>query len=297
MLAVSVPALSLTLACAICFAASDYFRKVAAESIPPVMLLTVFVTGQVPLLGAWMIVSDSVHLTSSYWPFGLAAAVAGLFANLFFIMAVRVSSLSLTVPVLALIPVLTTVFGAVVLDELPTGQQSAGILLSVSGLMWLCLPDDNPKLWAVIKRFGQDAGARYMFLVAFLWSATAPLDKTSVQLSSPATHAFIQVCLISAAMIMYLIAFRPVATLAAVRHASGPVALASLTAGIAYGCQLVAYQLTLIGIVESLKRVIGLLSALILGRILLQEPMTKHKLIGIALMAIGVPLIILPQVL
>ena len=70
--------------------------------------------------------------------------------------------------------------------------------------------------------------------------------------------------------------------------------MSSLTAGIAYGSQLVAYQLTLVGVVESLKRVIGLLSALLLGAILLHEPLTKPKLVGIALMIIGVPLIILP---
>ena len=297
MLAVSVPALSLTLACAVFFAASDYFRKVAADTIPPVMLLTVFVAGQVPLLGAWLMASESLRLTTDYWPIGLITAVTGLFANLFFIMAVRVSSLSLTVPILALIPVLTTVFGAVALNEIPTGQQIAGIVLSVGGLFWLYLPDDNPTFWAVVQRFGRDTGARYMLLVALLWSATAPLDKISMRLSSPATHAFIQVCLISGTLIIYLIAFKRMSTFTMVRHAFKPAALASLSAGVAYGCQLVAYQLTLIGIVESLKRVIGLLSALILGRILLHEPMTKHKLTGIALMAAGVPLIILPSIL
>ena len=297
MLAVSVPALSLTLACAVCFAASDYFRKVATEAIPPVMLLTIFVTGQVPLLGAWVLLSGSFTVMPGYWPYGLSTTVAGLLANLFFIMAMQVSSLSLTVPVLALIPVFTTALGAITLNEIPTGQQLGGIALSVAGLMWLYLPEDNPKLGAVIRRFITDQGARYMLLVAVLWSATAPLDKTSVQLSSVASHAFIQVCLISGAMIGYVFAAKKTATFATIRHATGAAALASLTAGIAYGCQLVAYQLTLIAVVESLKRVIGLFSALFLGWLLLQEPMTKHKAIGIVLLAVGVPLIILPPVL
>ena len=297
MLAVSIPALALTLACAIAFAASDYYRKVASASIPSTTLLTVFVVGQVPLLGAWMVVTDSFSLNTEYWPIGLATALTSLFANLFFIMALRASSLSLTVPVLALVPVLTTVFGAVALNEIPSNQQIMGILVSVIGLVWLYLPEDNPRIVAVFKRFATDKGARYMLAVALLWSATAPLDKTSVQLSSPATHAFIQVCLISATMIVHLFMFRQTASVATIRDAATPAALASLSAGIAYGCQLVAYQLTLIGVVESLKRVIGLLSALILGRILLNEPMTKHKLVGIALLAVGVPLIILPPLL
>lgn len=294
MLAVSVPALTLTLICAIGFAASDYFRKAAAEQLSPAVLLAVFIGGQIPLIGGWVVVTDSFTLGAGYWPYGLVTAAAGLFANLFFLMAMRVSSLSLTVPVLGMVPVFTTVFGAVALDEIPSSQQTVGIVIAVAGLMTLYLPEDDPNPLHVLKRFVTDAGARFMLLTALLWSATAPLDKISVQLSSPATHAFVQVCVITAVLVGYIFVVRRPRGIAFVRTAVTPAALASITAGIAYGCQLVAYQLTLVGVVESLKRVIGLLSALLLGRILLDEPLTTPKLIGIGLMIIGVPLIILP---
>ncbi len=297
MLAVSLPALALTLVCAIGFAASDYFRKAAAEHMSPTMLLTVFVTGQIPVIGGWVLVTGSFTLQDGYWTLGVITALAGLFANLLFLMALRVSSLSLTVPVLGLVPVFTTVFGAVALNEIPTGQQTMGIALAVLGLLTLYLPEDDLNPAHVIKRFATDTGARYMLGVAVLWSATAPLDKASMALSSPATHGFVQVCLISAALIVYILVNARTQAIALSRQAMTPAALSSLTAGIAYGSQLVAYQLTLVGVVESLKRVIGLLSALLLGAILLNEPLTKPKLVGIALMIIGVPLIILPPLL
>lgn len=297
MLAVSVPALTLTLVCAIGFAATDYFRKAAAEHLSPVVLLAVFIGGQLPLIGGWVVVTDSFVLKDGYWLYGLITAAAGLFANLFFLMAVRASSLSLTVPVLGMVPVFTTVFGAVALGEIPTTQQAIGILVAVLGLLTLYLPEDDPNPMHVLKRFVTDTGARLMLLTAVLWSATAPLDKISVQLSSPATHALVQVCVITGVLITYIsLVQRPKAIVFA-RQAMTPAALASITAGVAYGCQLVAYQLTLVGVVESLKRVVGLLSAVLLGRILLQEPLTPPKLIGILLMVIGVPLIILPPIL
>lgn len=297
MLAVSLPALTLTLICAIGFAASDYFRKAASEHLSPAILLAVFIGGQFPLIGGWVLVTDSFSIAEGYWSYGLVTAAAGLFANLFFIMAMRVSSLSLTVPVLGMVPVFTTIFGALALDEIPTSQQTIGILVAVAGLMTLYLPEDDPNPMHVLKRFVTDAGARFMLLTALLWSATAPLDKISVQLSSPASHAFIQVCIITTVLVGYiLIAQRP-RGIAFARQAVTPAALASITAGVAYGCQLVAYQLTLVGVVESLKRVIGLLSALLLGRILLDEPLTTPKLIGIGLMIVGVPLIILPPLI
>lgn len=296
MLAVSVPALTLTLICAIGFAASDYFRKAAAAHLSPPILLAVFIGGQLPLIGGWVLVTESFRLADGYWPYGLVTAAAGLFANLFFLMAMRVSSLSLTVPVLGMVPVFTTIFGAVVLDEIPTTQQTAGIVIAVAGLMTLYLPEDDPNPMHVLKRFVTDAGARLMLLTALLWSATAPLDKISVQLSSPATHALVQVCVITTVLVSYILVAQRPRAIALARQAITPAALASMTAGVAYGCQLVAYQLTLVGVVESLKRVIGLLSALLLGRILLDEPLTTPKLIGIGLMVIGVPLIILPPI-
>jgi len=295
MLSVSIPALSLTIVCALGFAACDYFRKVASESISSTLLLTIFVTGQVPLLGIWVLATNSFSLQIGYWPYGLVTGLAALFANLFFIMAVRMSPLSLTIPILALIPVFTTIFGAIALNEIPGRQQILGILISVIGLLTLYLPSGNLQTGDLLHRFKVEAGSKYMLIVAILWSATAPLDKMSMGLSSPATHAFIQVCMIAAVMITYVVTSRQLTKLMASRHNLTAASLASLSAGIAYGCQLVAYQLTMISVVESLKRVIGVLSALILGSLLLKENLTKQHFLGIILVCIGVPLIILPK--
>lgn len=294
MLAVSLPALALTLVCALGFAASDYYRKAATEHVGPTLLLTIFVAGQIPLLGAWMMLSGGWQVSSGYWVYGLAAAVAGLFANLFFILAMRASALSLTVPVLGLIPVLTTAFGAIALDEIPTLQQMCGIALAVAGLITLYMPEGTRNPLHVIARFASDTGARYMLIVTVMWSATAPLDKVGVQTSSAATHGFIQVCAITIVLVSYLFIAQRGRSVAIARAALTPATLASVSAGVAYGCQLVAYQLTLVGVVESLKRVIGLMSSLLLGRLLLGEPLTRPKVAGVILMAVGVPMIILP---
>ncbi|NKB45016.1 MAG: EamA family transporter [Alphaproteobacteria bacterium] len=293
MLAVSLPTLILTLVCAAGFAGADYFRKAASSHMPPILLLTVFIVGQVPLLGAWVSYTGAFAVDDGYWLYGGPAAASGLLANLLFLMALRVSSLSLTIPVLGLVPVITTVFAAVALDEIPTTQQSVGIVLAVLGLLSLYVPPENPNPISVFRRFATDKGARLMLVVAVLWSATAPLDKASMALSSPESHGFIQVCIMSVVLIGYVVTSQR-KTISITRVGLTPAMLASAAAGVAYAAQLVAYQLTLIGVVESLKRVIGLLSALLLGRIFLGEPLTTPKLIGIAFMVIGVPLIILP---
>ena len=293
MLAVSLPALVLTLVCACGFAGADYFRKAASSHMPPILLLTVFIVGQVPLLGAWVSYTGAFTIDEGYWLYGGLAAASGLLANLLFLMALRVSSLSLTIPVLGLVPVLTTVFAALALDEIPTTQQNVGIVFAVLGLLTLYIPEDNPNPLHMLRHFTTDKGARLMLLVAVLWAATAPLDKASMALSSPESHGFIQVCIMSIVLIVYMVATQR-KNISIARAGWTPAALASVAAGVAYAAQLVAYQLTLIGVVESLKRVIGLLSALLLGRIFLGEPLTTPKLVGIGFMVVGVPLIILP---
>ena len=50
---------------------------------------------------------------------------------------------------------------------------------------------------------------------------------------------------------------------------------------------------TPVGTFESIKRVSSQLLALVFGYILFREEMTKPKLIGIAILSVGVPLIVL----
>jgi multidrug transporter EmrE-like cation transporter len=72
-----------------------------------------------------------------------------------------------------------------------------------------------------------------------------------------------------------------------------PLAGGAVAASLGYGLQLAAYQATLVALAEGLKRVTGLLAALAVGRIMFGEPVTRPKTIGVAVLAVGVPLILL----
>jgi multidrug transporter EmrE-like cation transporter len=57
--------------------------------------------------------------------------------------------------------------------------------------------------------------------------------------------------------------------------------------------QLSAMQLIYVGLVEAIKRVIGITMAAVVGRMFFQEPITRQKAIALALMALGVVLILI----
>ncbi len=294
MLALSFSAIALSVACAIAFSGSDYFRKAvpAACSVP--LVLFYMVTGQIPILALWLWFSGDYSISASYVLPGLTAAVAGLAANLLFISAVRLSPLSLMVPLLGAIPAVTALFGGIILGEWPSALQTVGIVLVTAGLVTLYVPSFDTfsfgALWTSIRR---EPGAKPMLGVVFLWSLMPPIDKICVELSSVGMHGLLQLLLIGFATALWLLFTGGPKAFSFPRNAATPLVGAALTAGIAYGFQLAAYQIALVAVVELFKRSIGMVGSLILGRTMFGEPLTSPKLTGVAIMAIGLPFVIL----
>ena len=54
-----------------------------------------------------------------------------------------------------------------------------------------------------------------------------------------------------------------------------------------------AYEMTLVSFVELYKRIIGIIGALMVGRLFLSEKITKQKLFGIFMIIIALPLIMI----
>ena len=77
------------------------------------------------------------------------------------------------------------------------------------------------------------------------------------------------------------------------RRAVLPLAGAALGAGLAYASQLAAYMAAPVAVVELIKRVTSMASALIVGRAMLKERVTWSKTIGIIIIALGLPLVLL----
>ena len=66
-----------------------------------------------------------------------------------------------------------------------------------------------------------------------------------------------------------------------------------VAAAVGLGLQFVALRLTLVGLVEALKRAIGMFFAVAVGRFAFEEPLTTGKVAGVVLMSAGVALIVL----
>ena len=208
--------------------------------------------------------------------------------------AISLSPLSLVIPVMSLTPVFTSLIGIPLLQEFPSPTQGMGIALSVLGVLWLYAPPERP--WDIFSFWGgffRERGAPSMMLSALAWSVSAPMDKIALRHASPAFHALFVFCGLSLFLFAWLALrgewkrpsiSRPFWSLVLFTGAAG--ALTDIL-------QLFSLIHTPVGTFESIKRVSSQLLALVFGYILFREEMTKPKLIGIAILSVGVPLIVL----
>lgn len=298
MLTLGLPALGLSLGCALAYSASDYFRKAVPATCPvPLMLFYAFAL-EMPVVATWLWLSGDIRIEAAYMLPGLASAAVGLAANFLFIVAVRRSPLSLMVPMLGLIPVLTALVSGVLLGEWPAPRQAAGIVLVASGLFTLYVPAGSQGIAgfgirAVWRNLRNEPGAGPMAAVIVLWSIGPPVDKLCLSHASVGVHGLVQLFILWSAAAIWLLARGTPGALILPPGTLRPLLGVALTAGLGYGLQLTAYRLTLVALVEVFKRSLGMAGALVLGRLFFGEPLTGPKLWGIAIMAVGMPLILL----
>ncbi len=281
------------LAAGLAFAMLDLLRKLLSRTERPSVVVSYLVGGQVVIFGAWLLVAPVAWPSSSYWPPLALAVVANFIANLLFLEALRRSPLSRTVPFLALSPAFAALSGLLVLGENLEARQWWGIALVVTGALALNLEQGGLGPRAALRALREEPGSLMMVGTAACWGLAAPFDKMALQRTELRLHAFF-LALGIGVLLLAMMSWRR--RLAALRVGSRPLVLmlvAIVVAMAALSAQLVAYRAGPVGLAETIKRVMGMCAAVLLGRLLFSEPVTAAKLRGILLMAFGVALIVL----
>ena len=285
-MAIPLGALLLVVGSSLAWSAHDVSRKLLVGKMRPVPLAFLLTAAAAPLVAAWTAVDGVPAVQPGYLLPALSSVLLNIAANLMFFAALRSSALSVAIPLLSLTPVFTALLGIPMLGEVPTPLQGLGIVLVVAGAFALNLPQERP-YWR------WERGAALMTAVALLWSLTVPLDKMAMARASAPLHATVLCGGVAAGVLAVLIWQRRLGELAELRRVRGVFALALVTSILALGLQLLAMQQVWVGLVETLKRGLGNVSAVIFGRAVFGEPVTLRKLLAVGLMAAGVALILI----
>lgn len=285
--------IGLTVGSALCWAGLDASRKVLVQKVSPVALLVLLTLGQMPLFGAWGVLAGDTIDSWDYVLPALASLVLNIIANLCFFRAVTVSPLSLTVPLLAFVPVFTTIAANPLLGELPGVRQIAGIGVVVLGALTLnagAAEERSPLAFA--RALLRERGSVPMLVTALCWSMTIVVDKLATEHAGFGIHGTMLNAGLGLFGLALLAARGRLRELGAIRQAWKPWLFAIAMGALGLGGQLVAVQHLFAALVEAGKRAIGVTMSVLVGRFAFGEPITRFKIAAVALMSLGAGLIV-----
>jgi len=261
----------------------------------PVPLLFLMTGFSGPIFFFWALTASppgSWVADSAYWLPAAVSVALNVAANLMYFRAVTVSPFSQMVPLLSLTPMFTALAAIPLVGEYPTPRQWAGIGAATLGAVVLQsgVGGSLRQLW---KSFLAEPGAPLMTGVAVLWAVASALDKAAIRHAEGLFHGLVLNWGVAAVLLFLLLARKETKLLRGLPGIAWPLALALAVGVTALGLQLRAYVLWPVGIVETVKRGIGCLLALLVGRVFFGEAVTDRKLLATLLMVAGVALILL----
>ncbi len=238
------------------------------------------------------------QIGSQYWIALLVDGTLNILATIFQLKAIKSSDLSLTIPLLSFTPLFLLVMSPLILGQYPTLLGIIGVILIVIGSYILNIKrrvlttqKTSSEYLDPFKAMITEHGPKLMLIAAFLLSITSTIDKIGVLNSSPlfwavSVHLFTTVTLAPVLIHEYRNHIKltgiDVRLLFAVGFFS---ALAIVTQFIAITTLLVPY-------VIAIKRTSAVMSVFF-GYIIFKEKGIKGRLIGSAIMVLGVVLITL----
>lgn len=214
---------------------------------------------------------------------------AGLY---FYLRALQLSDLSISVPFLAFTPVLLIPTGYIVLHEIPNFRQDLGVLLVVAGSIAMNMRAFRQDFWGPFRAILTEPGSKYMLLVSVCFALTNPMDKVVVLMTDPITAGFgygITVWIFYA----ILMVVRGKQWWSALRVSPRWIVLSGILYASTQLLQFMSHRLIDVVLTITIKRA-GILLSVLAGWLIFREKHIQDRLTASAIMLVGAILIYLP---
>jgi drug/metabolite transporter (DMT)-like permease len=276
-------------ACSCLNAASSALTKRVVERSP--LLASTFLSMAVglPVFLVLSAATSMPEVRSGFVPALLGAVALNIITIPLRNLALRLSPLSLTIPFLAFSPLFLLATEVLIIGDRPGPRGSAGVLLIVVGAYALQLGEGTGPL-GPLRAIARERGSLLMLGVAALWSVTSVLDKVCVTRSSPVFYmSAFHLLWVAGTLPLLLITRRPI--LPTARREWRLLGLIAFTHVCTLLAQMIAIQFTLVSYVIAIKRA-GMLLSVLIGALFFGERNLKRRLLGAAVMSIGVALVL-----
>jgi drug/metabolite transporter (DMT)-like permease len=285
----------LALLSAFTLATSDALTKRALETCNEYLVAWFRLLFSLPILIAYLLLFPRPKLDYQFFRAFIFALPLEILSVIFYIKALRLSPLSLTLPFLSLTPVFVIVVSYALLGEKVSLQGMTGILFIAAGSYVLHIHELNKGILDPIKAIVMEKGSVLMILVALIYSITSPLGKMAIQHSSPLFFGATYVVLLT-------LFFTPVAlwqgrhdirNFVAKKYYRG-LAVPGIFYSIMVASHMMAISLTHVAYMISVKRT-SVLIGVLYGYFLFREKHIKERLAGAIIMFVGFVMIVTAQ--
>ncbi|MEG3980536.1 EamA family transporter [Microcoleus sp. T3B2] len=234
----------------------------------------------------WVLYTGIPPLNSQFWLALLIGGSINAVTSLLYIKAIKVSDLSLTLPLVALTPLFMLVTSPLIVGEYPKIFDYIGILLIVLGSYLLNIKEKSKGYLAPFKALLDEPGPKLMLIVALLWSIASNFDKIGVTNSSPIFWLFSLFGTISVLLLPVLLHKTPNPGRKILKQLPMLAAMGSFNAiGVLF--QMQALTLTFVVQVIAIKRT-SVLMGVLFGHFIFKEKDIQQRLLGAGIMILGV---------
>jgi len=216
-------------------------------------------------------------------------------AYIFYMKAIKISTLSLTVPFLSLTPVCLIIIPYIMFGELVSFWGGIGILMIALGSYTLNLKELSKGFLEPIKAIGMEKGSVFMIIVAILYGLTNTFGKQAINHSSALFFGVTY-------NLAFFIVLSPVIFKIGRIHLRGRICKESLKISVLPGLfsaitvifYTIAMSLANVAYTVAVCR-LSLLIGVIYGHFLFKETGFQERLVGTSLMLAGFLIIVLEQ--
>lgn len=267
----------------------DLTRKLCLKKTTSEFLLLIFSFCQIIIFGVWCIFEFPTLLINDYIWIGGLLIIINIISAIVFLKSLDLSDISMTIPLLSFSPLFSAFFSFYLLSEKITTYQYLGVFLIVFGTMTLYTR--SFKLTDFFSSFNllfSERGARYMLFVSLIWGVTPIFDKLCFRYASFNIHGLIQAFGMYILLLIYLLKRQQ--NLLNIRLLKENFKLFFFTmfvGTVATILQFIAISVSLVPIMESIKRSVGQIGAVFYGKYIFDEIINFKKIFGILIIIFG----------
>jgi len=278
------------------YAGFDFIRKHLANRMEIFNLLIWVFILQSLLFLSYNLVSPSEFMGDGdgiwhwdYPPFLIGLSLMAAVANYLFVISMKKGELSTTLPLLAFIPVFTSLNGYFFLEQSLSPPDIAGIAFIVLGA--LLLQTGATTFVSRLKALFQTQSSVYMLICALIFSSMPVLDVHALEYVAPGWHG-LWLCSLATVFLWFIAHFKKIPTIPPTAAQAGWLAFGACSIALGLFFYFWAIQIIPIGLFETIKRVVGLIAAQVLGVLIFREKFTAMKGLASLIMAAGTMLIL-----